>query len=142
MTSTSNSSNSLGSLSVNGNFDGGSLVSASNLGTIVLGGMRNSSIYAGVVSGFSTSPSSSGLPDGQNDFEGDRTIQSIKVNGVSGQTYSFVNSNIAAFTIGTVRLVDIQTSNSGVPFGVAAANIGSSGGLTDLGDFKLRLLRV
>lgn len=142
LTTTSNNINAIGRITVLGTIDGGSIRTSGNLGSISAGAIRNSSIFAGVKSSFTTTPSSSGLPDGQSDFESDRTIESVVVNGIEGQSFNFINSNIAAWNIGAVRLVDIQTSNAGVPFGVAATDIGNPFGLTDLADFKLRTLII
>ena len=54
-------------------------------------------------------------------------IGSVTINGVTGQTYSFMDSTIAGWTIGKVNLKDVQfdTPSSTDAFGVAAYTISS-----------------
>jgi hypothetical protein len=63
----------------------------------------------------------------------------VTVKGVGGAP-SFVNSNIAARTVGKLSLGAIQAGNGGVPFGVAGDTIASVTGTA--GAAPVRLSRL
>ncbi|HEY1684722.1 MAG TPA: RHS repeat-associated core domain-containing protein, partial [Tepidisphaeraceae bacterium] len=87
-----------------------------NIGKIAVGGMSNSSIFAGVSAG------TTGLPVTA-DFASASSILSFSDKGSS----PFVNSDIAAATIDTVALANVTTNNNGTPFGIAAKSLKSFG---------------
>jgi hypothetical protein len=87
-----------------------------NIGKITVGGMSNSSIFAGVSAGIT------GLPVTA-DFASASSILSFSDKGSS----PFVNSDIAAATIDTVALANVTTNNNGAPFGIATKSLKSFG---------------
>ncbi len=101
---------------------GATLTSNASLGTVSLRQMINSSIMAGVKDGVT------GLPADAADFA-DAADDSLRPNlanlwiqGVAGQN-SFVNSVVAAWSIGTARLTNVLTDTpaSSSAFGLAAS---------------------
>jgi hypothetical protein len=97
----------LGRLTVAGWLDGATIVSAGPLGTLTVGGVRDSLIQAGDA-GVHTS------------------LGGLTVQGIKGQTYSFINSNVSAWTMGTVSLKGVKTVNTGntpAGFGVTGHKI-------------------
>jgi hypothetical protein len=110
-------------------------------------GMRNSNLFVGVGAEVVD------LPDDDSDFQDNLTLQSLRLTGALGAGSSFIDSNVAAWTIGSARLTDAQLDNSGQPFGLAAGAMGSlhlsQGGqsyvypgrwLPDPGDLEIRLV--
>jgi hypothetical protein len=86
-------------------------VSITNLST---GTAAGSEIFVGIQSTLTT------LPAATTDFSSQTgLLKSITVRG------AFSNTQIAAWNIGNVRLNNVQTANSGIPFGVAADTIKS-----------------
>lgn len=85
---------------------------ASDVGTVSAGSIVNSTIYAGVSSAVGTA-----LPDSADDFVAPATIRAVNVRNRTSA--SFVNSSIAASTLGRLNLGVINTDNGGVPFGLA-----------------------
>lgn len=109
----------LRSLNARGAISGSNLrADAGEIGSVVAGSISNSTIYAGVAPG-----EGAGLPDAPTDFIAPATIRSVTVRNRTGP--SFVGSDIAAQTLGTMNLGVIQTANGGVPFGLAAGSIAS-----------------
>jgi hypothetical protein len=132
----------LARLAVTGFISGSTIRSSGNIGSIMAGAFRNSIVFAGVAPIFTTFPSGS-LPDSQSDFSSDRMISSVQVTGIEGVDFTFINTDIAARNIGNVNNLGlIQLANSNVPFGIAAANIGTPPSLESQGDFEVRILRV
>jgi uncharacterized protein YkwD len=110
-------------LTVAGWLDGASIFSAGPLGTITVGGIRSSTIYAGIDGGVT------GLP-GAGDFNLFTNAKGAAVSGIAGftlkgivgQAFLFIDSNVAAWTMGKVTIAAVQTDNSalsGDDFGVA-----------------------
>ena len=93
------------------------LASAGNIGAIAALEMTNDSIFAGV------GPLAAGqvFPTAA-DFIATASIGSVRL-GVPVLAPSMVNSVIAASTEGALTLGSIQTSNGGIPFGLAAHSI-------------------
>ena len=89
----------------------GANVSITNLSAGTAGG---SEIFVGI------QPTLTTIPAATTDFSTQTgLLQSITVRG------AFSNTQIAAWNIGNVRLNNVQTANSGTPFGVAADTIKS-----------------
>lgn len=87
-----------------------------NIGTVIVGGLHDSNIFAGVSSGVN------GLP-GSGDFSLDAKIGKLVIAGIPNVEENFGSSNVASSQIGSVTLKGIQTENGGVPFGIAAHSI-------------------
>jgi hypothetical protein len=93
----------------------GSMISArSGIGSVTVGGLQDSAIFAGVANVLMQ------LPDPGKDFDLVETIRSVTVRGIAGAAASMINSHIAAAHLGTMSLGVIQFDNLGTPFGLAA----------------------
>jgi hypothetical protein len=114
--------NHLNTLKVGGWISSSTLPSVFPVGTVTAGGIENSNLYLGV-----TSP---GLPAAESDFEshaaGKFTTVTIKgFKDASKQPVdSFINSNIAAWRIGTLSFAYANTDDGLIPFGIVAHSIG------------------
>jgi hypothetical protein len=108
----------LNSLVVGGAIDGVTINSGNNLGSIVAAKLQDSQIYAGLVA----SPSAP-LPTVSADFRNTSTIKLITLR--RSASASFVNSDIAAYTIGNATLGGADQANGGTPYGLAAHAITS-----------------
>jgi hypothetical protein len=140
-------------LTVKGWMSNATISASDPVGSITLGGMRNSAITIGA---------NVALPGLRSQFEASHagTIKSLTVTGmkVSGHNVaSFINSDIAAWQITTLKLAFADTNNSGTPFGAATtfvktftykpltgltrtgSNLTPADSFTD-GDFVLRIL--
>ena len=89
-----------------------------DVGNLTLGGLRNSTIFAGV-----SSQVVQGLPQAMEDFLPQAEIRKLRVMGIEGQPFSVINTNIAAWILNRVSLVGVQLSNGGVPFGLSGHEI-------------------
>jgi hypothetical protein len=92
----------LGTLAIAGWLDGATIVSThSPLGTLTLGGIRSSTIMAGDMGASKTS------------------INRLTVTGIKGQKYVFVNSNVAAYTLGRMSVKGVDpVGTPGETFGI------------------------
>lgn len=121
----------LGSAYIRGWLMNSSILSASSVGVVTVGGMQQSSVLAGV-----TDPTdllgAGGQPDGVLDLPDtgaiDTTvaIQSLLVRGCvqnGARVDSFINSNIAAGRLGSITISYARTDNGEVPFGLEADRI-------------------
>jgi len=110
-------------LTVRGGLLGSSITSTGNLGRIITLDMNESRIFAGI------GPLSSGqsLPTGTADLSGSARIGSILVRP-NRKVVGFLGSDVAATSIGVLDMGTTRTANSGVPFGVAAVQIGHLSG--------------
>jgi hypothetical protein len=101
----------LAAMSVAGWLTGATISSAGSVGTVRLGGVQDSTLTAG------------NLTDARS------KITSLTVTGIKGSPApSFINSNVSAWTLGTVSVKGVQTLNAGhVPaaFGIKGRTIGS-----------------
>jgi len=105
----------LKSLAVTGVLDS-TIRSAGGIGTVSAGRIVNSRIFAGINAGVTSLPASAANFINQN-----AAIKSITVKGIKNDPApGFVNSLIAAATVGTVSLKTVQADNGQTPFGVAA----------------------
>jgi cyclophilin family peptidyl-prolyl cis-trans isomerase len=94
----------------------------SGIGSVTAASMADSTIYAGV------NTDGGILPIAADDFTaGSSSIVSVTLKGASG-TPTFVNSNIAARSLGKISLGIVQTGNAGVPFGLAGDTVASVAG--------------
>ena len=109
---------SLGTMTVAGWLDGAQIHAPSAVGSVTVGGLRNCLIYAGVNDGVT------GLPDPTTAFAAMAAIKRLTVKGIKSEPFSTINSDIAAYSLGTITLAGIQFSNklpddTPVPFGLA-----------------------
>jgi hypothetical protein len=100
-----------------------SIFSAGNIGSVTLGAIDDSSIFAGIGSGVT------GFPGVSQDITAVATIGAVTVKGIPSKAAnppaSFIGSDVAASKITTVSLYSVQVANSGTPFGLAAESIGA-----------------
>jgi hypothetical protein len=98
----------LASLTVAGWLTGATISSAGAVGTVSLGGIRDSTLSAGNLTGACSK------------------ITGVTVKGIkAAPTASFVNSKISAWTLGTVSVKGVQTVNGQVAFGIQGHTITS-----------------
>jgi uncharacterized repeat protein (TIGR03803 family) len=113
----------LTTMTVAGWLSGASIMSAGPLGTVTVGGMNGSGLWAGVKDAVI------GLPAAAGDFNVFTTttgalvngISSLTIKGIAGQTNVFINSTVASYAMGTVVVTGVQTDNSangGTDFGL------------------------
>jgi hypothetical protein len=86
----------------------------SGIGSVTVGGLWDSAIFAGVANVLMQ------LPDPGKDFDLVETIRRVTVRGMAGAAASMINSHIAAANLGTLSLGVVQFDNLGTPFGLAA----------------------
>lgn len=118
----------LGSLMVTGLIIDSSIVSAGNIGPIATLSLVQSKIFAGVAA----LPSGQLLPASASDFASAATIASLTTRS-SAKEPGFVESFVAAQTLGPLDLNQIESSDGGVPLGFAAHFIRSLTGADLLG---------
>ena len=115
----------LGSLSVAGWLDGSSTWSAGKIGTVTVGGIEDSLIYAGVVPGSTDLPAT--LDRLQNSLA---CINSFQIKAIAGATGPWmIDSKIAAWTLGTIVVRDVagdNAANGDAAFGIAGHYLGTS----------------
>ncbi|HWE01725.1 MAG TPA: fibronectin type III domain-containing protein [Tepidisphaeraceae bacterium] len=99
-----------------GAITGTMIIAAGNLGAISAGSLSSSKIYAGAAS-------SATLPATVSDFSASSSILSVTLK--KNPAGSLVDSSIAATAIKKASLGDVQFSNGGAPFGVAAMSVNS-----------------
>lgn len=109
----------LGKANVSGSIANSRVQATHGIGAVTASAINASTIYAGLTTDGGVLPT---LLEELN--PGPSEIKSVTVKS-SGGAPSFVNSNIAARTIGKLKLGVIQAGNGGVPFGVAADSVGS-----------------
>jgi hypothetical protein len=108
----------MNSLIVGGAISGTTINSGNSLGTINASRMENSAVYAGLVA----NPSAP-LPTMSADYRNTSQIKSITLH--RGASASFVNSDIAAYFIGSANLAGVNQANGGTPFGLASHQLTS-----------------
>lgn len=107
----------LSRLNVTGIVSSSDIRVAGNIGVVQASVLSSSTIFAGVVS----SAGAQSLPTSSAELS-NSYIGSIALSGGSG---SFVDSYIAAGAVHQMHIREVQTNNNGVPFGIAAGEIGS-----------------
>lgn len=96
------------------------IVAAGNLHSITVGGLTGSDLYVGVLAGIPFITASTA------DFASYLAIDRLVVKGFrDGQANAFVNSNVFAWTLGTISLKNVQPLNDWTPFGVVGHSIAS-----------------
>jgi hypothetical protein len=112
----------LGKATIGGAITNTRIQAASGIGAVTAASMNASTIYAGV------NTDGGILPTAPDDFAAAASsILSVTLKGASG-TPTFVNSNIAARSLGKISLGIVQTGNAGVPFGLAGDTVASVAG--------------
>jgi len=110
----------VGKISVTGAMDNVEMRATGNVTSLTTGALRHSTVFAGV------KDEVEGLPASLNDFEVFVEIKALTIKGISGSTEpSFVDSRIAARNLGKVSLKGMKADNEGTPFGLAADKITS-----------------
>lgn len=109
----------LGRANISGSINTSRIQATNGIGTVTAAAINSSTIYAGLTTDGGVLPSS---PADLN--PGPSEIKSVTVKGAGGAP-SFVNSSIAARTLGKLSLGAVQAGNGSVPFGVAADTIAS-----------------
>jgi hypothetical protein len=123
----------LGSAFVAGKVDGWTLRSAGHIGSFVAGAIHNSNLFAGVT------PNTISLPTEAGQFASQARFGNLRILGLPDEPLSLVNSNIAAWTLGTVNLRFAQTSADAPIFGVAGNRVNVLTYTDDTGlDYYLR----
>jgi hypothetical protein len=100
----------LNTLSIAGWLTGSMISSTGSVMTVTLGGMQDSTLAAGDLVGVQ------------------KKVATLTVKGIKGAAASVINSNVAAWTLGTVSLVGVQTVNAGhlpAAFGIQGHTITS-----------------
>lgn len=109
------------SISVANWIDGADIRIQGNTGKVSAAGARNGLLFVGV------QPAETDLPDAAGDFSSQSMLRTLLIRGVAGEAWSFINFNVAASNLGRARVVNVQTDNSGTPFGFAAESIRNLG---------------
>ena len=114
----------LGKLTVKGWVDGSEIHSDGRAGAITVGGMKNSAVEVGLVD----PATETHLVDAPADFAAVDALAaglaSFTVKGILGEATTFRQSNVSAWSIGKVSLLDILTTGSEA-FGIAANGLTS-----------------
>jgi len=95
-------------MAVAGWLDGAAIASPNGpLGSIALGGIRNSAITAG-------------------DNLTQTLLSRLTVKGIKGQSFSFINSTVSAWTLGTISVKGVQADNGNQAHGITGHRITTS----------------
>ncbi len=104
-------STSVGSITIAGLLNGATITTAGDIGTVTIGGMNESGVFAGTLA----------RPAGLADFFADRTISKFAIKGITGFTGDlFAGSQVAAQEFGTISVQKVDPTNGVVPFGFVA----------------------
>ena len=109
----------LNRLAVRGAISGTDVRANADVGSVSAGSITGSTIYGGV-----NAPGGA-LPTGAAAFTSAATIKNVTIGTRGGTTPTFIDSNIAASTLGRINLGAVQVSNAGEPFGLAAQTLRS-----------------
>lgn len=118
---TSNPSDSpvLRTLRVGGGFIDSEFRSNLTVDTFSVGMMKNSGVYIGLTT------QGSGLPDPGTNIVRTSQLGRLDVRGMSGMTFGFENSYVVAGNLRSVMITQPRTNNLGIPFGLAAPEVGT-----------------
>ena len=122
----------LGKLVVKGWTLDTAIASAGHVAKFQTGGMDGSTLFLDVIG--------AGLSDEALHFDSQCLLKSLTVKGIKdGKTYldSFLDSNVAAWSIGKASIREVETDNAGDPFGFAWCKLGSLTWLDGRDKFKL-----
>ncbi len=129
----SGTTKSVGKMTIGGAASNVHIRSTDNLGTISVGSLSDSTIYAGV------NTEGGALPSAAGDFSNSANIAALTVKGKGSA--SFIDSDVAAFSLGKLSLGVVRLANAGVPFGIAGNIIASLTTADDAGhSIKLKNL--
>lgn len=117
LTSTAAKQN-LGTMTVAGWLSASDVHSAGPIGAVTVGGARSSRILAGVNARVTD------LPGSIDDFGVLTSIKSLTVKGMAGQAKCFINTDVAAWTLGAVSVRGVETTN-GHAFGIVGHSLTS-----------------
>ncbi len=102
--------------------NGASVWTARDIGSMSVGGVRDTVVTSGVRPDFVTADASM-LPDSVDDFDQRQsTIHNFTVRGIKDEPFAMINSSVAAWSIRRVRVDLVQTDNA-VTHGFAAHSI-------------------
>lgn len=124
LTSTA-SRHSIGRAGVGGWFEHSTVWAPNDLGRLVFGGIRNASIYNGVRRDFIDPEAipASLLPDSADDFlTNQASIAEFTLRGIRGEPFTMIESNVATWDLGRVRLGRVQPIGT-TAFGLVAHGI-------------------
>jgi hypothetical protein len=107
-------------LVVRGAISNSVILAAGNLGPVSAEALQGSIVFAGV----GTLAQGESLPTSGSELAANSTIQSINLHP-RGAVVGFLASDVSASNIGTLSFGTTRVNNNGVPFGVAATQIGS-----------------
>lgn len=136
--SSTDSTKQIGSIRFGGSVISSKVAAAGDVGSVTAASLSDSQIYAGIETSVTSAPA---LATSSADVASDVRIDSITLG--RGAT-AFSNSLISADMLGSLRLGNVATANSGTTFGVSAASIKSvvanlvPGGLLDAGPKELK----
>jgi hypothetical protein len=103
---------SIGKITVANWLDGSQIRSAGSIGSVTVGAMRDSLVFAGVrdsVDGFGEL-----IAGGSAAFVSTAvSIGSVTVKGLPAEQFSVINSSIAAWTVSSASLMNVRTDNAG-----------------------------
>lgn len=109
----------LGSLSVRRGIDSSLIEASGSIGSISTSFLNNSVVYAGI----GAAAAGAGLPATVGDVTSANVIAPATIKSISADG-TFINSNIAASSVGTLSFGITATLNNGTPFGVATSALG------------------
>ena len=115
-------------ISVRGWIADSSLLFSGNVRSVRAGGMRDSALFAGVTAtGDQNGDGVLDLPDPGTELilgaGGRCRIWSLRVSGIRGEEFTFINTNLAAAEFGYLYVRSSQDDNGQVAFGIAADTI-------------------
>ncbi len=135
ITTTATGDKALGKVSVKDEADNLTIRSGGSINGLTFGRLVDSTVLAGIDGAVL------GLPTAEGDFiNQEAVIKSFKTKGIKDQPADFINSNIAAWEIGSISVKVAQLDNGGAPFGFAASEIKSVSGSD--GQERLRITNL
>lgn len=120
----------LSKLAVSGWMKDSEVRSVGSVKDISAGGVENANLYAGV------DDAVSGLVQTAGEFDTQAVLAKVSVKGISGATYSVINSNIAGWGILSASVVNPKYDNGGVLFGLSAYDFKSLSAKDSEGTWK------
>ena len=93
--------------------------SRGSIGAVTVGGLRDSRLLAGVREGEWVAD----LPGSADDFDVLTSLGSLTIKGIAGQTKWLINSDVVAWTLGTISVKGVQTINASHAFGIVGHSL-------------------
>lgn len=109
----------LNKLSVSGLLLDVSLRTVGHINSVTVGAIESSEVLAGV------DDAVSGMPQDTADFTRQATISKFTVKGIKDDVFSTLDTDIAAWDLGKIKLTDVQYDNGGVNFGLTYRTLSS-----------------